>query len=147
MSCATHLGITFLCTTILCFPLLLLLSVILSPSFLMSSLSPLQLPANFCSFEISSLASHLHPKSQAPGHSSLKSFHTSGGPSYTHPHPMSFMADLYAHESHQIELGMPQFGSEPKFEPELFRTRLKFGPRFGWKVEPDHKSSSRFEQG
>ena len=44
-------------------------------------------------------------------------------------------------------LGMLQFSSEPKFEPELFRTGLKFGPRFGWKVEPDHKSGSRFEQG
>ena len=44
-------------------------------------------------------------------------------------------------------IGMPQSGSEPKFEPELFRTGPKFGPRFGWKVEPDHKSGSRFEQG
>ena len=43
-------------------------------------------------------------------------------------------------------LGMPQFGSEPKFECELFRTGLKFGPRFGWMVEPDHKSGSTFEQ-
>ena len=46
-----------------------------------------------------------------------------------------------------LNLGMPQSGSEPKFEPELFRTGPKFGPRFGWKVEPDHKSGSRFEQG
>ena len=44
-------------------------------------------------------------------------------------------------------VGMPQFGSEPKFEPELFRTGPKFGPRFRWKVELDHKSGSRFEQG
>ena len=43
-------------------------------------------------------------------------------------------------------VGMPQFGSEPKFERELFRTGLKFGPRFGWMVEPDHKSGSTFGQ-
>ena len=97
-SCATHLGITFLCATVLRFLLLLLLSVVLCPSFLMSSSSPLQSPANFCSFEIpGSLAG------RAPGYSSLKSFHPSGGPSRTHAHPRSFMADLYAHESHQIE--------------------------------------------
>src|SRR5271163_2250041 len=28
-----------------------------------------------------------------------------------------------------VYLGMPKFGSEPKFEPELFRTGPKFGPR------------------
>ena len=41
-------------------------------------------------------------------------------------------------------LGMPQFGSEPKFEPELFRTRPKFGSRFDICVEPNLKSGSRF---
>ena len=44
-------------------------------------------------------------------------------------------------------LGMPQFGSEPKFEPELFRTGPKFGPRFSGSAEPDHKSGSEFRQG
>ena len=44
-------------------------------------------------------------------------------------------------------LGMPQFGSEPKFEPELFRTGPKFGPRFGGSAEPNHKSGSVFGQG
>jgi len=42
---------------------------------------------------------------------------------------------------------MLQFGSEPKFEPELFRTGLKFGPRFGGCAKPDHKFSSGFGQG
>jgi hypothetical protein len=42
---------------------------------------------------------------------------------------------------------MLQFGSEPKFEPELFRTGLKFSPRFGGCAEPDHKFSSGFGQG
>lgn len=42
---------------------------------------------------------------------------------------------------------MPQFGSEPKFEPELLRTGPKFGPRFGGCAEPDHKFSSGFGQG
>ena len=42
---------------------------------------------------------------------------------------------------------MPQFGSEPKFEPELFRTGPKFSPRFGGCAEPDHKFGSRFRQG
>jgi hypothetical protein len=44
-------------------------------------------------------------------------------------------------------LGMPQSGSEPKFEPELFRTGPKFGPRFDGRAEPDHKSGSRFGRG
>jgi len=44
-------------------------------------------------------------------------------------------------------VGMPQFSSEPKFEPELFRTRPKFGPRFGGCAELDHKFSSGFRQG
>ncbi|KAF8239129.1 hypothetical protein L208DRAFT_143270 [Tricholoma matsutake] len=42
---------------------------------------------------------------------------------------------------------MPQYGSEPKFKPELFRTGPKFGPRFNGCAEPDHKSSSGFGQG
>jgi len=42
---------------------------------------------------------------------------------------------------------MPQFSSEPKFKPELFRTGLKFGPRFSGCAEPDHKFSSGFRQG
>jgi hypothetical protein len=42
---------------------------------------------------------------------------------------------------------MPQSGSEPKFEPELFRTGPKFGPRFDGCAEPDHKSGSGFRQG
>ena len=42
---------------------------------------------------------------------------------------------------------MPQFGSEPKFEPELFRTGPKFSPRFGGCAELDHKFSSGFRQG
>jgi len=42
---------------------------------------------------------------------------------------------------------MLQFGSEPKFEPELFRTGPKFRPRFGGCTEPDHKFSSGFRQG
>src|ERR1700678_469132 len=41
-------------------------------------------------------------------------------------------------------LGMPQFGSEPKFEPELCRTGPKFGSRFGIFVEPNLRSGSRF---
>jgi hypothetical protein len=45
-----------------------------------------------------------------------------------------------------MTLGMPQSSSEPKFEPELFRTGPKFGPRFGWLVEPDRKFGSRFRQ-
>ena len=42
---------------------------------------------------------------------------------------------------------MPQFGSEPKFEPELFRTGPRFGPRFSESTEPHHKSGSTFGQG
>ena len=44
-------------------------------------------------------------------------------------------------------IGMPQSGSEPKFEPELFRTGPKFGPRFNDFAEPDHKSGSAFGKG
>jgi hypothetical protein len=40
---------------------------------------------------------------------------------------------------------MPQSGSEPKFEPELFRTEPKSGPKFERLVEPDLKSSPGFE--
>jgi hypothetical protein len=40
---------------------------------------------------------------------------------------------------------MPQSGSEPKFEPELFRTEPKFGPKFERLAEPDLKSSPGFE--
>ena len=46
-----------------------------------------------------------------------------------------------------LALGMPQFGSEPKFEPELFRTGPRFSPRFSESTEPDHKSGSTFRQG
>ena len=41
---------------------------------------------------------------------------------------------------------MPQFGSEPKFEPELFRTGPRFGPKFNEITEPDLKSSPRFNR-
>src|SRR3981189_3377962 len=44
-------------------------------------------------------------------------------------------------------VGMPQSGSETKFEPEPFGTRPKFGPRFDGCAELDHKSSSGFGQG
>jgi hypothetical protein len=40
---------------------------------------------------------------------------------------------------------MPQSGSEPKFEPELFRTGPKFSPKFKRFAEPDLWSSLRFE--
>jgi hypothetical protein len=43
-----------------------------------------------------------------------------------------------------IGIGMAQSGSEPKLEPELFRTGPKFDPRFDGCAEPDHKSSSGF---
>ena len=54
---------------------------------------------------------------------------------------------MYATRRKCVALGMPQFGSEPKFEPELFRTGPRFGPRFGKSAEPDHKSGSTFGQG
>src|SRR5271168_2998042 len=41
-------------------------------------------------------------------------------------------------------IGLPQFGSELKFEPEPCRTGPKFGSRFGIFVEPNLWSSSRF---
>jgi hypothetical protein len=47
----------------------------------------------------------------------------------------------------QLVVGMPQSSSEPKFEPELFRTGPKFGPRFDGCAELDHKSGSGFRQG
>ena len=43
-------------------------------------------------------------------------------------------------------LGMPQFGSEPKFKPELFGTGPRFSSKFGSSAELDHKSSSTFRQ-
>ena len=44
-------------------------------------------------------------------------------------------------------LVMPWSGSEPWFEPELFRTGPKSGSRFGNGPEPDLRSSSRFGAG
>ena len=41
-------------------------------------------------------------------------------------------------------VGLPQFGPELKFEPELFRTGPKFGPGFNHFAELDHKFSSGF---
>src|ERR1700733_9024040 len=41
---------------------------------------------------------------------------------------------------------MPQSGSEPKFEPELFRTGPRFGPKFSEIAEPDLKFSPRFNR-
>ena len=43
------------------------------------------------------------------------------------------------------ELVMPQFGSEPWFEPELLEPDRKFGPKFRETVEPNLKFSSRFK--
>jgi hypothetical protein len=43
------------------------------------------------------------------------------------------------------QIAMPQSGSEPKFEPELFRTGPKFGPKFKRLAEPNLKSSPGFE--
>jgi hypothetical protein len=40
---------------------------------------------------------------------------------------------------------MLQSGSEPKFEPELFRTGPKFGPKFKRLAELNLKSSPGFE--
>ena len=34
-------------------------------------------------------------------------------------------------------IGLPKFGSEPKFEPELLRTGPKFGSKFGEMPEPN----------
>ena len=45
-----------------------------------------------------------------------------------------------------VLLGMPQFGSEPKFEPELFGTGPRFSSKFGGSAELDHKSGSTFGQ-
>ena len=42
---------------------------------------------------------------------------------------------------------LPQFGSELWFEPELFRTELKFSSRFKGFVELNQKFSSGFRQG
>jgi hypothetical protein len=39
---------------------------------------------------------------------------------------------------------MPQFGSEPRFEPEPPEPNSKFGSRFRALSEPNLKSSSRF---
>ena len=44
-------------------------------------------------------------------------------------------------------VGMPQFSSEPKFEPELMGTGPKFGPKFRPMARPNLKSSSAFGQG
>jgi hypothetical protein len=41
---------------------------------------------------------------------------------------------------------MLQSSSEPKFEPELFRTILKFGPKFKRLAEPNLKSSPGFKR-
>jgi hypothetical protein len=43
-------------------------------------------------------------------------------------------------------IGLLQFGSEPKFKPELFQTGPKFGPKFKGFTELDHKSSSEFRK-
>jgi hypothetical protein len=43
-----------------------------------------------------------------------------------------------------FKLVMPPFGSEPKFEPELFGTGPKFGLKFRRESEPDARSSSAF---
>jgi hypothetical protein len=43
-----------------------------------------------------------------------------------------------------LQLVMPQSGSEPRFEPELFRTGPKSGSRFTYQPEPDLKSGSGF---
>jgi hypothetical protein len=42
------------------------------------------------------------------------------------------------------QVGLPEFGSEPKFEPELLRTGPKFSSRSGRNAEPNLKSGSRF---
>jgi hypothetical protein len=44
------------------------------------------------------------------------------------------------------QLVMPQFGSEPKFEPEPAEPNSKFSSRFRDLSEPNLKSSSRFSQ-
>ena len=44
------------------------------------------------------------------------------------------------------KVGLPQFGPELKFEPELFRTGPKFGPGFDHFAEPDRKFSSGFRE-
>ena len=44
------------------------------------------------------------------------------------------------------EVVMPQFGSEPRFEPEPAEPNSKFSSRFRDVSEPNLKSSSRFSQ-
>ena len=45
-----------------------------------------------------------------------------------------------------MRLVMPQFGPEPKFEPELLRTGPKSGPKFTPRHEPNLRSSLGFRQ-
>jgi len=49
-------------------------------------------------------------------------------------------------ETEEIQLVMPQFGSEPRFEPEPAEPNAKFSSRFRDLPEPNLKSSSRFSQ-
>jgi len=49
-------------------------------------------------------------------------------------------------ESTSIGLVMPQFGSEPRFEPEPAELNSKFSPKFRDFSEPNLKSNSRFSQ-
>ena len=60
--------------------------------------------------------------------------------------PLSCLLDLCLsyHILVNLLLGLPQFGPELKFKPELFRTGPKFGPGFDHFAEPDHKFSSGF---
>jgi hypothetical protein len=41
---------------------------------------------------------------------------------------------------------LPKFGPEPKFEPELWRTRPKFSPRFRYIAELNARFDSAFKQ-
>ena len=45
-----------------------------------------------------------------------------------------------------LEVVMPKFGSEPRFEPEPLGPNPKFGSRFRAFAEPNLRSSSRFSQ-